>query len=68
MLEVSILLASPEPNCSRERSTPLAGPAAQLDDERSAALEREVVARWRAFIENGGLAIEIGISSATAHK
>jgi SAM-dependent methyltransferase len=47
-------------------STPLAGAAARLDDERRIALEREVVAGWQPFTEDGGLILALGVTLATA--
>jgi ubiquinone/menaquinone biosynthesis C-methylase UbiE len=49
-------------------STPLAGAATQLDEERRTALEREVVAGWQPFIEDGSLVLQVGITVATARK
>jgi hypothetical protein len=49
-------------------STPLAGPAADLDDDRRGALEREVVAGWLAFIEDGTLLLRQPLTLATAQK
>ena len=34
-------------------STPLAAAVAQIDDVGRAALERDVVAAWRSFVEDG---------------
>ena len=49
-------------------STPLAAPISASDDERRAALEREVVANWQPFLENDGLLAEQSITVATARK
>ena len=49
-------------------STPLAGPAAGLDDERRSALEREVIAGWRPFIEDDALVLHVPVTLATARK
>jgi ubiquinone/menaquinone biosynthesis C-methylase UbiE len=49
-------------------STPLAGPTADLDDDRRGALEREVVAGWLAFIEDGTLLLRQPLTLATAQK
>lgn len=47
-------------------STPLAGLAGQLDDDRRAALEEEVVAGWEPFVDNGGIRLDVGVTVATA--
>lgn len=47
-------------------STPLAEPAGKLDEERRADLQHEVVTGWAPFAENGGLVLELDITSATA--
>jgi ubiquinone/menaquinone biosynthesis C-methylase UbiE len=49
-------------------STPLAEPAGKLDEERRADLEQEVVAGWAPFAEDGGLVLELDITSATARR
>lgn len=46
--------------------TPLAGAVAQLDDAGCDALEREVVAGWQAFVEEGALVLRVRVSVATA--
>ncbi len=48
--------------------TPLANSVAQVDDESRAALERDVVAKWQAFVEDGALTLQVGIVVATARK
>lgn len=48
------------------RCTPLAGALARLSEQRRAALEREVVARWREFETEGGMTFGIGMTTATA--
>jgi hypothetical protein len=45
-------------------STPLAGAVAQLDDDRRGALERDVVAEWQDYAENGALQIQVRITVA----
>jgi hypothetical protein len=50
------------------QSTPLANAVAQVDDESHAALERDVVAKWQAFVEDGVLTLQVGIVVATARK
>ena len=49
-------------------STPLAGAVVDLDSEQRAALEREVVAGWQPFVEDGILVLELQIATASAHK
>lgn len=49
-------------------STPLAGAVAQLDDERRGALERDVAAQWREFVEDGALMLHVRIVTAAARK
>ena len=50
------------------QSTPLANAVAQVDDESRVALERDVVAKWQAFVEDGALTLQVGIVVATARK
>ena len=49
-------------------STPLAAPIGQLNDERRAALERDVVNGWKTWAANGGLVPEQPILTASARK
>jgi SAM-dependent methyltransferase len=49
-------------------STPLAGTVAQVDDERRAALERDAVAKWQEFVNDGVLVLQVRIVTATARK
>jgi ubiquinone/menaquinone biosynthesis C-methylase UbiE len=49
-------------------STPLAGAVAQVDDERRASLERDVVAQWQGFVENSVLVLQVRIVTATARR
>src|SRR5215207_5507218 len=49
-------------------STPLANAVAQVDDVTRAALERDVVAKWQAFVEDGTLILQMGVVVATARK
>jgi ubiquinone/menaquinone biosynthesis C-methylase UbiE len=49
-------------------STPLAGAVAQVDDERRASLERNVVVEWQEFVKNGVLVLQVRILIATARK
>jgi ubiquinone/menaquinone biosynthesis C-methylase UbiE len=47
-------------------STPLAGAVAQVDDERRASLERDVVAKWQEFVKDGALVLQVRLVMATA--
>ncbi|MBW3660783.1 MAG: methyltransferase domain-containing protein [Gemmatimonadetes bacterium] len=47
-------------------STPLAAAVAKVDDERRAALQRDVVSEWDAFTEDGRLTLQVGVAQATA--
>ena len=49
-------------------STPLAGAAAQLDEERRAELQREVLSGWQPYTDGGGFVLKLGHTVATAHK
>lgn len=49
-------------------STPLAGAVAQADAERRAALERDVVAGWQAFVEDGAMMLTVNIVLVIARK
>jgi ubiquinone/menaquinone biosynthesis C-methylase UbiE len=49
-------------------STPLAGAAAQLDEEHRAALEDEVVAAWQPFTEDGCMVVPLGVTVASARR
>jgi len=49
-------------------STPLAGVVAHVDDEGRGSLEREVVAEWQEFVEDGALVLQVRIVVATARK
>lgn len=49
-------------------STPLVGPVAQADDERRAALERDVVAGWREYTENGATTVPVPMVVVTARS
>jgi ubiquinone/menaquinone biosynthesis C-methylase UbiE len=48
------------------RSTPLAEPLAQVDDERRDSLERDVLAKWQNFVEDGALLLHVRVVVATA--
>jgi ubiquinone/menaquinone biosynthesis C-methylase UbiE len=45
--------------------TPLAAAVAQATSQARAALEQEVCARWQDFLVDGGLAIEVDMTTAT---
>ena len=47
-------------------STPIAAALAQVDDERRGSLERDVVAKWQEFVQDGTLLLQVRISLATA--
>jgi SAM-dependent methyltransferase len=49
-------------------STPLAAAAERVDDEDRRVLERDVVAGWQPFVEDGSLILEVGITIATGQK
>jgi ubiquinone/menaquinone biosynthesis C-methylase UbiE len=49
-------------------STPLAGMLSNLDAAGIAALETEIVERWRRWSDKGGMSCEQGMNVATAHK
>jgi ubiquinone/menaquinone biosynthesis C-methylase UbiE len=49
-------------------STPLAASAAGLNDDRRASLERDVVAQWESFTNDGALILELDIVTATARS
>ena len=49
-------------------STPLIDAVAQANDERRAALERDVVAGWQPFVEDGGMAMTPQMVVVTARK
>jgi len=49
-------------------STPLAGTVAQMDDERRAALEHDVVTEWQDSVEERALMLQVRMVAATARK
>jgi ubiquinone/menaquinone biosynthesis C-methylase UbiE len=49
-------------------STPLAGALAKVNEERRRSLERDVVEKWREFVEDGALMLEVRILVATGRK
>ena len=50
------------------QSTPLAGAVAQVDDYRRGLLERDVVEKWREFVKDRALVLEVRVVVATARK
>jgi SAM-dependent methyltransferase len=50
------------------QSTPLAPALAEVNEESRAALERDVVAKWQKFVEDGRLMFQVRIIVATAQK
>ena len=49
-------------------STPMAGVVAEASDERKAALEQDVCARWQGFVTDGGMETTVTVSTLTARK
>ena len=49
-------------------STPLAAAVAQIDDVGRAALERDVVAAWQSFVDDGALILDANAVLTTARK
>lgn len=49
-------------------STPLAGAVAEVNDEGRSSLERDVVAKWREFVKDGALVLQVRIVTVTARK
>ena len=49
-------------------STPLGAAVAQLDEEGCVALQREVVAAWQRFSEDGTLTLQVGVTTASARR
>lgn len=49
-------------------STPLVEPVSKADAQQRAALEREVCSRWQTLVADGGLPLEIGMTTAAARK
>lgn len=49
-------------------STPLAPRVLQAPDDKRQALESEVTSRWQRFAANGGMAIDVGMTTVTASK
>lgn len=49
-------------------STPLIEAVAKTDESKRAALERDVTAQWQAFAADGGMALDVGMTTASAVK
>lgn len=49
-------------------STPIAEAVAQAGKAKCAALEHDVCAQWQAFKANGGMSLQVGMTTATAVK
>ena len=49
-------------------STPLADAASKLDEDRRLDLRQEVVTGWEPFAEDGGLVLEVDMTSATGRR
>jgi len=49
-------------------STPLAGAMAPVDDERRGLLERDIVSKWREFVKDRALILQLRVNVATARK
>jgi ubiquinone/menaquinone biosynthesis C-methylase UbiE len=66
---VTLRLAAPEDFLWQYvHSTPLGAAVAQLDEDGCAALQREVVAAWQPFSENGTLILQVGVTTASARR
>jgi hypothetical protein len=65
----SLLLPPPEEFLWQYvHSTPLAGAVAQMNDAGRDALEHDVAAKWREFVEDRFLVLQVRMVSATARK
>lgn len=49
-------------------STPVGIAVAKLDEERRAALERDVVAAWQPYTHDGTMTLQLGITTVSARK
>jgi len=49
-------------------STPLAGAMAPVDDESRGLLERDIVSKWREFVKDRALILQLRVNVATARK
>lgn len=49
-------------------STPIAEAVNRAGKDRCVALEHEVCTQWQAFTKNGGMQLEVGVTTATAVK
>jgi hypothetical protein len=48
--------------------TPLEGAVVEMDQERRAALERDVVAGWEPYTDDGSLLLAVNVTVATAQN
>jgi hypothetical protein len=49
-------------------STPLAEAVAQAGEARREALERDVCEKWQAFVVDGAMLLQVGVTTAIAQK
>lgn len=49
-------------------STPLIEPLAKVGDEARSRLQSDVTAGWRAFAANGGMTLEVGMTTASGRR
>jgi len=49
-------------------STPLAEPVSQAGADRRAALEQDVCGQWQALVTDGGLPLDVGMTTAAGRK
>jgi hypothetical protein len=49
-------------------STPLGAKVLDTSDAHRSAIENSVASRWQHFAANGGMSIEVGMTTATAEK
>jgi hypothetical protein len=49
-------------------STPIADAAGTLDPERRGGLQQEVLTGWEPFAQDGGLVLEVDVTSATGRR
>lgn len=49
-------------------STPMAGALAELDEERRAALERDVCTQWLKHCRDGAMTLKVGMTTATGRR
>ena len=66
---VSLHLAAPEDFLWQYvHSTALGAAVAQLDEEGGVALQREVIAAWQPFTEDGTLILQVGTRTVSARR